>query len=56
MLSFRTKVYIADEYIFIPEGYQKLIQLQKMNVIPLVNKLYVNEDTLTEHNLYQKFY
>ena len=47
-------MYIADEYIFIPEGYQKLMQLQKMNVIPLVNKPYVKEVTWNEKNLYLK--
>ena len=31
-----------------------LIQLQKMNVIPQVNKPYVNEVTLTEKFLYLK--
>ena len=30
------------------------IQLQKMNMAPLVNKPYVNEVTLNEHNLYSK--
>ena len=32
----------------------KYIQLLKMNVIPLVNKPYVNEVTLSDQNLYQK--
>ena len=31
------------------------VQLRKMNFIPLVNKPYVNEVTLNEQNLYQKF-
>ena len=30
------------------------IQLRKMNIIPLVNKPYVNEITLNEQNMYQK--
>ena len=30
------------------------IQLRKMNIIPLVNKPYVNEVTLNGQNLYQK--
>ena len=29
------------------------IQFQKMNVIPLANKFYVNGDTLREQNFYQ---
>ena len=37
------------------ENYEcegKIIQLQKMNIAPLLNKLFVNEVTLTTHNLY----
>ena len=30
------------------------VQLRKMNMVPLVNKPYVNEVTLREQNLFQK--
>ena len=49
-LDFKPSVYVSIENMNI-----RIIQLRKMNVIPLVNKPYVNEVTLNEKNLYQKY-